>query len=107
MSRVFIVHETLTRQGGRTKNLQPARQFGEFIHLVNPGPQPEDLASVLPQIKYRLMEFTPDDYLIPIGHPILIGWATAIAADNTGGSVKLLYWNNNKHCYETMPAKIY
>lgn len=106
-ARVFIVHETLNKNAGRTKNLKPAYKYGEVIHLVQAGLQPDDLSSVLPRMRQLLADFTAEDYIVPIGHPILIGWATAIAASKTGGKAKLLYWNNNTHAYDPMPGAIY
>src|SRR4051812_20162587 len=105
MSRVFIVHETLDKNFGRTKNLKPAHKFGTVVHLVQAGPQPDDLTGVIPRMKELLKDFCHDDFIVPIGHPILIGWATAIAAAKTGGKVNLLYWEN--HEYRPMPADLY
>lgn len=102
--RVFVVHETLDRNFGRTKNLKPAHRFGEVIHLVQAGLQPDDLSGVLPRMKELLKDFNVADFIVPIGHPILIGWATAIAAARTGGKVTLLHWEN--HDYRPTPADL-
>lgn len=92
MKRVFVVHETLDKASNPTKNLKPAQKYGELVHLVKPGLQPVNLSDALPHMKKMLVDFTADDFILPVGHPILIGWATAIAAERTGGKLSLLYW---------------
>ena len=97
MPRVFVVHETLDREAGRTKNLRPAEKYGELVHCVKAGQQPDDLRGVLGRMREILETFTEDDFILPIGHPILIGWATALAAKKTLGKVKMLCWKNRDY----------
>ena len=97
MSRVFVVHEPLNKEMEPTKDLRPAEVYGELTHCVPSGPTPHDLNSLLPSLRKTLADFTADDFILPIGHPILIGWVTAIAANNTGGKVSLLYWKNGHY----------
>lgn len=82
MRRVFVVNEPLklSRVGewGRAIDLRPAQSFGELVFLAPPGEPPLDPAAWLPRMRELLFTFTPDDYLLPVGHPSLIVAAAAI-----------------------------
>lgn len=95
--RVFVVHEPIDRNAGRTKNIQPAEKFGTLIHLVQAGPTPHNLMGVLPRMYDLLKDFTANDFILPIGHPILIGWACALASHQSGGFLSMLYWKQGEY----------
>lgn len=95
MSRVFVVHEPLNKDAGRTKDLSGARPFGELVYLVSAGKPPNDLSGLLPRMKSLLADYRAEDFILPIGHPVLIGWAAALASHRTNGKIKFLYWVGN------------
>ena len=101
--RVYVVHAPL-RYDGRTASwvhkvdLSPAEEFGQLVHMLPPQSGSNvgiDMAQCVADLRASLEAFTAEDYLLPVGHPVLIGAATAIAARRTGGTVRLLEWNRD------------
>lgn len=85
MSRVFVVQNHV-RFDGATQRLLPkydissAAKYGEIVYVLPPRASVACPDEVIATIAKSLADFGPDDYLLPIGHPCFIGWATAIAA---------------------------
>lgn len=94
MSRVFVVNEPLRRHAGewvRIYDLRTAGRFGELVFLTS-GQIPTDPAPTVKKLARGLASFTQEDYLLLIGHPNAIAWATAIATRKAGGCVRTLVW---------------
>jgi N-acetyl-beta-hexosaminidase len=53
---------------------------------------------------FALRDFSDDDYLLLIGNPVFIGWATAIAAAYNEGRVNLLMWSGKEKGYREVKA---
>jgi hypothetical protein len=97
MSRIFIPHEPLRRdpESGemvRKIDLSPAAAFGELVFLLPPGEPPRDPVPTIEILRAKLAGFQSNDYLLPVGSPLLIAWAAAIAARAAGGRLRLLQW---------------
>lgn len=108
MSRVFIPHEVLQRnpESGnfeRKMDLSTAAQYGELTYLLEPGRPPNDPALYLPTLRAGLATFTPDDLLLPIGHPAVVAYCSALAARASGGHLRLLVWNRRLGQYIVTP----
>ena len=88
-------------------DLEPAKQYGELCYLLSPTAEPTDPEPVLKALRERLEHVTADDYLLLVGNPCLIGWATAIAADRTEGRVNFLQWHSRERRYLAVRAKIF
>lgn len=94
MPRVFIIQDQQVRRGGELVSkfdFAAARHFGEPVFLLGPGDRPflpND--RLVEELHEKLQDFGPDDYLLLVGNPCLIGWATAIAAHYSGGIVQQL-----------------
>ena len=88
-------------------NLEPARQYGDFVFLLPSTAGPFSPEETLEQLREKLEPITPDDHLLLVGNPCLIGWATAIAADLTGGQVNLLQWHGKERRYIEVRANIF
>lgn len=81
-------------------DLEPAREHGELHLLLQPGAGPfKDLDHTLEELRNGLAEFTDQDVLLLVGNPVLIGLATAIAADLTNGHVTFLQWSGARREY--------
>lgn len=111
MSRVFVVHEPvrLNHDTGvveRTHDLSPAAEYGELVFLMQ-GRSPLTPQPVIYSLKQKLYGFNDDDYLLPIGHPALIGWATTIAASYNRGHVRMLIWESKIRKYILSDAWLY
>lgn len=111
MSRVFIVNEPLRRtdEGTYVRHMDTssASEFGEVVYLLPPGFPPNDPEGSLPALREKLADFSADDYLVMIGHPMLISWTAALAARAAGGKLKILQWNRNLQRYMAVPATIW
>lgn len=110
--RVFVVNEPLrinpsTGQPERIISLASAKDHGELIFLLPPGPLPDDPRPTIIALHNGLSDFTSDDFLLLVGDPRAIAWAAAIAADKTGGPLKLLHWQRNQHRYDPVAVDLF
>lgn len=80
-------------------DLAPARKYGELVYLLSPTAGPFNSRSIIAELWDKLEDYTPNDHLLLIGNPCLIGWVMAIAAQITGGTVRLLQWNGKERGY--------
>lgn len=97
MPRVYVINEPLRRNHDtgeleRTIDLSPATAFGELSFLLHSGQLPQDPSPTVEVLRRKLADYTANDFLLPVGHPAMIGWATALAARASGGEVKMLCW---------------
>lgn len=107
--RVFVVQNThqMNESSGSLEpkfNLQPAAEFGELIFLVSPTARPFRSEVLIKEMREKLEDFSDDDYLLLIGNPSLMGFATAIAAIQNQGRVKVLQWSGKYRRYEAIEA---
>jgi hypothetical protein len=109
MSRVFITNEPLYYEAGawrRALNLEPARQYGELVHLLPAGALPDDMRTVTRQIEVGMAGFTPDDMLILVGDPRAMAVAAVTAARRCDGLLRLLHWQKKHRCYDLVETQI-
>lgn len=88
-------------------DLSAAEGFGQFKYLLSPNATPWRMHEVIPELHAGLSDYTEDDYLLLIGNPILIGCASAIAADYSGGAVRFLQWSGRDRAYIPVYAEIF
>lgn len=110
MSRVFVVqrhaiHNAKTGQMVDRFDLSPAEKFGELHFLLSPISVPTNPEEAIRKMRENLHNFSDKDYLLLIGNPCFIGWATAIAADINEGKVKLLQWNGKHKKYHVVESR--
>jgi hypothetical protein len=111
MSRVFVVcnNKRVADGGGlvATHDIEPARTFGELVELLGPNTRPfPETQNVVEELHQKLADFRQNDYLLLIGNPCLIGMATAIAANYSGGVVNMLQWNGRNRGYIPVRADL-
>ena len=96
MSKVYV-----TQHPGRRKiDLSQAEEFGELNFLMDNGKEHVlNPARTAWTLKNGLKEFSGDDYLLALGDPTLIMQAAIIAARNTNGTVKCLWWDRETSRY--------
>lgn len=95
-SRVFIVCEPTQRVGServRSVDLTPAAEWGEPVILLRAAQACLDMTPTIELLKKKLESFSDDDYLVPIGDPVLMCTVAAIAASVNEGRVVLLKWD--------------
>jgi glyoxylase-like metal-dependent hydrolase (beta-lactamase superfamily II) len=103
--RVYIINEPLQKGGDgmfhHAYDITPAARFGDLVYVLPAGrppfyPDPEPMLALM---KRRMRDVGDDDFLVMIGHPTLIAWASAIMAGKTGGIVRTLHWQNRTARY--------
>jgi hypothetical protein len=84
-----------------TVNIAPAEQFGEVVTLLPPGAQFFAAAETTRLIKQRLheLDYQQGDYLLPMGNPVIMAVACAIAARRTNGCLNVLVWDRTTSTY--------
>lgn len=111
MSKVYVVQKQMRREGDGyvpKYDFGPAEGHGELVFMLDDRDNPYQQERVLAVLRSYLEDYTPEDYLLLVGNPCLIGWAVALAADATDtGTVQLLQWNGRHGVYDAVPADIY
>lgn len=112
MNRVFVVQNQhrWNRDKGELEpkfDLAPAEEYGEIRYVLGPTASPFSPDTVLPEMMEVLQDFGPGDHLLLIGNPILIGWATALAADANEGDISLLQWSGKDQKYISVEATLF
>lgn len=110
--RIFVVNEPLrknpeTGELERAINLGSAKDHGSLVFLLPPGPLPDDPRPTIIALQNGLADFTQNDFLLLVGDLRAIAWAAAIAADKTGGPLKLLHWQRNQHRYDPVSVDLF
>lgn len=86
-------------------DLTPAEQFGDLVYLLSPIQVPNRPREIIEQLQKKLSNFSDQDYLLLIGNPCFIGWATAVAAATNNGRVRMLQYNGKRGRYYVIKAK--
>jgi len=87
-------------------DLKPAERWGRLRFVLDAKTTLQRPEVVIAKMDLVLSSFTDQDYLLPIGNPVLIGWAIAIAAANNEGRVKVLVWSGRDQCYTTAESRL-
>lgn len=108
---VYVVqdHRRYNRDTGEYESvhdLSPAEEYGALRYLLTPTAAPWTADTVLEDLRQGLSEFGPGDYLLLNGNPILIGLATAVAADYVG-TVNFLQWHGRERRYTPVSAQVF
>ena len=96
MSRVFVVQRPAyydrDKRGWVNKyDLTPALEHGPLVFLLRPGNIFRDrIEDSVRRLGEALVDFGPDDFLLPVGDPVAIAAAAYIAARNAGGRIQIL-----------------
>ncbi len=78
------------------------------MFLIPAGPDvPHDPEVSLSAMRRKLFDFTAEDYLLPIGSPMLIAWAAALATQASGGKLKMLDWQRDLKKYYVVSAEVF
>jgi hypothetical protein len=110
MSKVFITQEAVKKtDSGAFRAIMdytPASEYGDLIVVVPGGTSMLSPVPTVRLVKNVLMEndFTQDDYIIPVGSPLVIGIVFAIASAKTGGKFNVLSWDKKYGKY--IPIKV-
>lgn len=107
MPTVFVIQNHLRWDAEKGEllpryNISPAAEFGTLKMVLNPKATLENPQETLQRIDDGLADFKAEDYLLLIGNPVLIGWATSCAASRTGGPIRVLVWSNKDRSYRSV-----
>tara|TARA_R110000796_G_scaffold168784_1_gene285695 strand:+ start:337 stop:708 length:372 start_codon:yes stop_codon:yes gene_type:complete len=106
---VYVVQEIAgTRFNSPKINITGALEYGDFNFLLpelsqlmwSPGP-------LIFQLRKLLKNYTPDDYLLLVGDPAIIGVACSIVSDITNGKYKLIKWDRQERKYYPIEINLY
>lgn len=100
MPKVYVVQEQYD------KNVVPAQRYGQLEFLLPQGAVVISTGPSIFRLNQKLQHYTYEDYILPIGDPVAIGLAVAIAARVTDGKVKLLRWDRQERIYIPIDANI-
>jgi hypothetical protein len=109
-SRVFVVQNQhrWDRDAGKFVpkfDLTPASALGQMVFCLSPTASPFRAEPIIKELKDKLADFSDADYLLLVGNPVLIGFATAIAADANDGNIRLLQWSGKDQRYILVDAR--
>ena len=110
MSTVYIVCEPVIKLADntiKTMDLTPAREYGELVVLL---PSSQSLLSTVPTVRTlreKLKNFSNDDYILPVGDPVLMSTVAMIAGEINNGKVTFLKWDRHVRKYITIQVDIY
>lgn len=90
MATVYIV------QDPETRNIEPARRFGQIVVILNGKETPTQAAHKLVR---ALDAMTEEDFLLLIGNPLFIGLACHVALTALGGQMQALVWDRKHLTY--------
>lgn len=87
-------------------NISPAERFGKLKFILSPRATTARPEEVIAKMDLILRNFTDEDFLLLIGNPVLIGWATALAAAHNKGRVQLLVWSGKERDYTPVKSHL-
>ena len=104
--RVFVTtvpsrKDPMTHQWMPTVNISPAEEHGEVVQILPPGSQFFAASEVTRLIKQRLheLDYQQGDFLLPMGSPVIMAVASAVAARRSNGCLKVLVWDKQSARY--------
>jgi hypothetical protein len=109
MSKVFCVTEPITYRDGAPVTLfdiSPALKYGEIEILAKHN---HNMFATVPMVRFfreKLKDFNDDDYILPVGDPVIIATVAAIAADMNNGQYKILKWDKPTRQYASIQVNI-
>lgn len=115
MPKVFITQLPSRLEGGSwvpTVDVTPAEEHGAIVFLVPPGLNAPTMQGVVEQLRSKLAEFGPEDFLLPMGDPVLMATACAILGARLE-MFHMLKWDRQSRRYrsylinpDVQPARI-
>ena len=112
MSSVYVVQRTMIRskQTGELVNMMnfsPAERFGQLKFVLPPDVEDKPVTNALAILRKCLGEFTKNDYLLPVGKPLFICWAAALATTAANGHLKTLVWDHLYGIYDVVETDVF
>lgn len=104
MSQVYVVQnqhrwDANQRQFVPKFDLTAAEEYGKLEFLLSPTAAPFRAGPLIAELQEKLSKIEPEDYVLLIGNPVLIGIAVAIAAGYNQGNLNVLQWSGKDGRY--------
>ncbi len=100
---VFVVCEPVSNRDSTSKfDLSPALEYGELEILLG---HTQSLLAPVPTIRKlreKLKDFNDEDYILPVGDPVLMSTVAMVAGFFNYGRVKFLKWDRIQRRYLTI-----
>ena len=106
---VYVLQEIAgTRFNSPKINITGELEYGELKFLLpelsqlmwSPGP-------LIFELRKKLKNYTPEDYLLLVGDPAIIGVACSIVSDITNGKYKFIKWDRQERRYYPIEINLY
>lgn len=91
--RVYVV------QDRPQLDMSSAEMYGELVRIFPERDQMYDADAAIKRILRVMNNFTDQDYLLAVGHPVAISLVSAVAARMNGGRYKMLIWHPDNRVY--------
>ena len=99
-SKIFVTQLPARRENNQwvpIVDITPAKEFGDIVVMLPSGINYPDTNSVKEQLIPQLEEFGEEDFLLPLGDPLVMTVATALVARK--GFFKILRWDRQSRRY--------
>ena len=110
MSVVYCVTEPITYKDGIVVplfDISPAREFGEIRILTEHNQSMTASVPMVRMIREKMKGFSDEDYILPVGDPVVIATVAAIASDLNHGYFQMLKWNKRMRQYDVYKINAY
>lgn len=95
MPKVFVTQLPSRIEDGAwvpSVDISPAKEFGDLVFVLPPGLNHPTAETIMPQLHSKLFTFTPEDYLLPMGDPVVMAAAAAWLGSRME-AFKMLKWD--------------
>ena len=82
----------------------PAKEHGEIKYLLEPNATPFT-PYLVEELKSKLLPIKPEDSIVLVGNPAIIGISVAVAAKYNDGSLNVLQWSGKDKRYVKITIK--
>ncbi len=102
MSKVYCVTDPITYRNSVPEplfDISPAAKFGSIEILTKHN---HSMISSVPMVRYlrdQLKDFNDEDYILPVGDPVMIAAVAAVVSDMNNGYFKILKWDKKQRAY--------
>lgn len=88
-----------------TFNLVPAEEHGTIVVVIDRRVSHVGLSRAFTTMRERMNGITKNDWIVPTGHPALIGFACYLMAVRTG-VIRLLVWDRQSERYVQTEVRV-
>ena len=99
MSKVYVVCEPVSKDGTGKMDFSPAMEYGELEVLLAHSQSLLAPVPTIRRLREKLETFSDEDYLLPVGDPVLMSTVAMVASYFNHGRVKFLKWDRIQRKY--------